>query len=136
MKAVFFGCLGFLFVGLAAVGAVVPVMPSTPFLLLASACFVRSSPHLRTWLYRSPLFGPALEDWDTHQYVRPATKVKAFGMLALSGTVTVGWSQLSPWAWLGLALALSSAGLIVWRLPSAATPVVKRDLPLPGGIPQ
>lgn len=136
MRATVFGCLGFVFVGLAAVGAVLPVMPSTPFLLLASGCFLRTKPECRKWLYRSPLFGPALHDWETKRVVRPATKLKALGLLVVSGLATTAWSQLSPLAGAGLGLALSSAALIVWRLPSEASAIEKRDLPLSGGLLQ
>ena len=136
MRSTLYCCLGFLFVGIAVVGAVLPLLPSTPFLLLASACFLRSKPELREWLYRSPLFGPALSDWETKRVVRPATKLKALGLLAASGSATLYWSQVSTLACTGLVVALGSAALIVWQLPAERLHPAKRDLPLSGGIPQ
>ena len=55
--------LGLAFVGVGAVGVVVPGLPTTPLLLLAAACFARSSPRLYAWLLRNPTFGPLIEDF-------------------------------------------------------------------------
>jgi uncharacterized membrane protein YbaN (DUF454 family) len=65
---------GWLFVGLAVVGAVLPLVPSTPFLLLASWCFYRGSPRIHAWLHRSRHFGPMLDDWEHYHGVRRTTK--------------------------------------------------------------
>ena len=52
---------GVVCVGVGAVGIVVPVLPTTPFLLLAVACFVRSSPRMHRWLLTHPRLGPYVE---------------------------------------------------------------------------
>lgn len=82
---------GLFFVGLAWLGAFLPVLPTTPFLLLASFFFVRSSPGLQAWLNRSPLFGPFLRDWNEHHGVRPRVKALAVSMIV----VVVGMSLMS-----------------------------------------
>ena len=66
---------GLVCVGMAYLGAVLPGLPTTPWVLLASYCFSRSSPRLTRWLRRSPLFGRLLRDWDEHGGIRRPVKV-------------------------------------------------------------
>jgi uncharacterized membrane protein YbaN (DUF454 family) len=122
-RAVVSVALGCAFVGLGALGAVLPVLPTTPFLLVASCFFVRSSPRLNDWLLRSPLFGPFLRDWHRHRGVRPRVKVVAVAALLLAVTVSLAWGDLS-WPVLVLLLVVAAIGLaVVLRLP------VIRDTP-------
>ena len=54
---------GFLFVGLGTLGIFVPVLPTTPVILLAAFCFSRSSPRLHDWLTGHAMFGPLIANW-------------------------------------------------------------------------
>lgn len=56
--------VGVVCVGIGLVGIVVPVLPTTPFLLLAAACFIRSSPRMHQWLVTHPRLGPYLSFVD------------------------------------------------------------------------
>ena len=76
--------LGLFFVGLGSVGAVLPLLPTTPFLLLAVYCASRSSPALHAWLYSHPRFGPLLRDWRDHRAIRPRAKITALVLVAAS----------------------------------------------------
>lgn len=116
--------LGCVFVGLGVVGAVLPVLPTTPFLLLAGFFFVRSSPRLNDRLLRSPLFGPFLRDWHQHRGVRPRVKVIAVAVMLAAVAASIVWGELS-WPVLVLLLVLAAVGLaVVLRLP------IIRDAPL------
>src|SRR5690625_4156954 len=55
--------------GLAAAGAILPVMPTTPFLLVALWAGSRASPRFRFWLFRHPRYGPALRAWHRHRAI-------------------------------------------------------------------
>jgi uncharacterized membrane protein YbaN (DUF454 family) len=112
-----FVVLGLFFVGLGVLGAFLPVLPTTPFVLLASACFIRSSPALNRWLLRSRLFGPFLRDWHRHRGVRLHVKIIAVSVLAavVAGSLLLG--DLSLWLQIVL-IGLALVGLIVvLRLP-------------------
>lgn len=74
--------LGLAFVGVGAVGVVVPGLPTTPLLLLAAACFARSSPRLYAWLLRNPTFGPLIEDFRAGRGVSLRVKATALTMMA------------------------------------------------------
>ncbi|MBF0249767.1 MAG: YbaN family protein [Alphaproteobacteria bacterium] len=76
--------LGWAFVALGAAGSVLPVLPTTPFLILAAMCFARSSPRLHGWLYNHPAFGATLRDWDRHRVIPLHAKVLSIGAMAAS----------------------------------------------------
>ena len=97
--------VGWLCVALGAIGAVLPLLPTTPFILLAAWCFARSSRRWHDWLHASRLFGPLLRDWDTGRCMPLRAKVAALIMMTgVGGTslllaVPPGWPR-----WAGLAL--------------------------------
>lgn len=76
--------LGILSIALGVAGAFTPVLPTTPFVLLAAWCFLKSSEKAHAWLYRQPLFGKALQDWERNRSIPRSTKVIAITMIALS----------------------------------------------------
>lgn len=67
------GCIG---VGLGAVGAVVPMLPAFPFLLLAAFCFARSSEKLHTWFINTKLYKKNLESYVQGRGMTTATKIR------------------------------------------------------------
>jgi uncharacterized membrane protein YbaN (DUF454 family) len=86
--------LGWLFVALAVVGAFLPVLPTTPFLLLAAACFARSSPRLEAWMLDHPKFGPSLRDWREKGAIPRKAKIAAVVMM--SASYAIFWFGTSP----------------------------------------
>lgn len=115
-RALYVG-LGLSFVVLAVLGAMLPVLPTTPFVILASYFFVRSSPRLHAWLLRSRLFGGMLRDWHRHRGVRPRVKVIALGMLGTAVLASAVFGRLT-WPLVLMLLVLASVGAwVVIRLP-------------------
>jgi uncharacterized membrane protein YbaN (DUF454 family) len=76
--------VGWLFTGLGIVGAFVPVMPTTPFLLVALWAFSKSSPRLQKWLLEHPRYGPTLRDWHEYGVIRSSIKVVSITAMAAS----------------------------------------------------
>ena len=75
--------LGSLFVALAAVGVVLPGIPTTPFLILAAACYIRSSQKLYDWLISNKTFGPYLKDYREGKGIPKKAKILAISMIIL-----------------------------------------------------
>ena len=75
--------LGLVCVGLGIVGAVLPLMPTTVFLILAAACFARSSPRLEAWLLDHKHFGPTLRAWRANGAIPRKGKIAACVGIAL-----------------------------------------------------
>ena len=72
---------------LGALGVVLPLLPTTPFLLVAVYAFARSSDRWHAWLLSHPLFGPVIHDWRSHGAIRPRTKL--IGTASMAGVFLI-----------------------------------------------
>lgn len=113
---------GWVCVGIAAVGALVPLMPTTLFLILALACFTRGSPRLARRLLAHPRFGPPLAAWQQHRIISRRAKTLAVAGMALA----VGVVALATEGWLATALVgatlVGVAAYVVTRPSAVPTP--------------
>ena len=107
------------FLVLGVLGAIVPGLPATPFLLLASFCFARSSPRLNDALLRSRLIGPILQDWQQRGGVRPVVKVRATIVVILVVSATDYFTNLETPVRVAIALIAMIGLLVIWWLPRA-----------------
>lgn len=118
---------GFLCVGMAYVGVVLPGLPTTPWVMMASYCFGRSSPRLQRWLRRAPAFGRLLRDWDEHRGIRRPVKVFAVLLIVVVVSLSILSGRLPEWArWAVGICAACGVGTILFIVPTVRhTPPVK-----------
>ncbi|MGI9335715.1 MAG: YbaN family protein [Gammaproteobacteria bacterium] len=81
--------VGLLATGSALAGVVFPLVPTTPFLLVAAYAFARSSPRLHRWLVNHPRFGPLIHNWQAHGSIDRKTKLAAVVVMVL--TLVLSW---------------------------------------------
>jgi len=106
--------LGTLLTALALVGAFLPVLPTTPFLLLAAACFVRSSPTLHRRLLANRVFGPYLRQWQHDHTVPRDAKRKAYGLVVVTFALSI-WLVDRIWLrWTLAGLGLALLAFLAW----------------------
>lgn len=121
------GALGWICLALGFVGVILPVVPTTPLVLLAAACFARSSPRFERWLLGSRLFGPILRDWREHRAIPRSAKRTAIVLAGAAFGLSVYALRARPVA----AALLGALGLgcliFLARLPVRDPP--ERDIP-------
>lgn len=98
------------------IGIVVPLLPTTPFVLLAAFCFARGSTRCEAWLLAHPRFGPMVRNWRERHVIPLRAKQLAWVMMAV-GSGTAWWTMPVQLRWLPAAICLV-VGLWMARMPS------------------
>ena len=108
--------LGLFFVALGVIGALLPVMPTTIFIILAAWSFGKSSPRLEAWLLHHRLFGPPLRAWRAEGAIPTFAKILAVGSMAGGYALFVWRAHPALWLATGVAvLLLACAGYVLSR---------------------
>ena len=85
---------GFFFVGLGVVGAILPGLPTVVFMIIALACFAKSSQRFHSWLYNHRIFGTQLQLWEKYKVIPPLAKIAALGSMFISSMYLVFFSTI------------------------------------------
>jgi TonB family protein len=99
------------------IGAFLPVMPTTIFLLMALACFSKSSPKFEQWLLQHPRFGPSLQSWRQHRVV-PLRAKRAACLGMLFGLVILSLTPAPWWVVVGVGITELMVAIYLIRRPS------------------
>ncbi len=120
--------LGWLAVVLALLGLLLPLLPTTPFVLLAAGCFARASERCHRWLLSAPVIGPILADYTAGRGVALTVRLKAIALVWLGIGSSVLWFVQATAPRLLLLAIAATVTVYLLRLGAPAT-VTSRELP-------
>ncbi|WP_312411118.1 DUF454 family protein [Pseudescherichia sp.] len=107
---------GWLAVALGTLGVVLPVLPTTPFILLAAWCFARSSPRFHAWLLYRSWFGSYLRHWQQYRAMPRGAKPRAIAVILLTFAISL-WLVKLMWVRFLLLAILACLLIFMWRIP-------------------
>lgn len=113
---------GFVFVAIGAAGMVLPLLPATPFILMALWCFTKSSKRLEDWIKAHPLFGPTIHRWKNHRVVPLSVKLTAYGSMAISLSLMIYSARVPQIAIVSTAVIMVIGVIYIWRCPTEPPP--------------
>lgn len=114
---IFIGITSFI---LGVIGAFLPVLPTTPFMILSALCFSKSSKKMHSWLTSLPYFGSAIIDWEKNKVIRPRAKLAALGTIWLSISLTIIFGKIHIGLKIMLGVIAISTSTFIWTRKSYA----------------
>lgn len=109
---------GFLSLFLGFIGIFLPLLPTTPFLLLAAFCFSRGSERWHQWLISHPRMGPLIVDWERDGVIRTRAKVLATTLILTSACTMFFLLSLKPSVQTVIGLTFTCVLAFIWTRPS------------------
>ena len=119
---IFLVFLGTFFVVIGIVGIFLPILPTTPFMLLAAGCYAKSSSRFYNWIMNNKIFGPIIREWRQYRSIPRKAKYIAMALLVLSfGTSIVFFV---PIFFVQILLTVMCIGMLIfmWRIPVRESP--------------
>jgi uncharacterized membrane protein YbaN (DUF454 family) len=117
MRLFILGC-AWLMVAIGLVGVFLPVLPTTPFMILAAALFARSSPRFEKWLLDHPRFGQPLIDWRREGAISRSAKIASVSLMALSYGIVLFFGPPQLWLKLLIGIILAASAAFVLSRPA------------------
>lgn len=112
-----YAAAAFLCLGLGGVGIVTPLLPTTPFVLLAAWAAARGHPGLHDWLHQHPRFGPLLRQWSEERAIPRGAKLAAVAMIAASWAL-LWWLVDNTWAVLAAGAVMACVSVYLLTRPT------------------
>lgn len=113
--------IGLISLALGIAGVMLPLLPTTPFVLLSAFCFARSSPRWHDWLMRHPGFGPLIRNWQQHRAIAP--RAKLVSVASMAGVFGMSFVVGAPGSVIiAQAVILPITALIIVTRPSGPKP--------------
>lgn len=110
----FFVFCGFISLFLGVIGIFLPLLPTTPFLILAAVCFSKGSKKFHLWLVSHRIFGPPIRDWQQNRIIETKYKIFATAMLLLSALTILSRPEVKIGVEVGLCVFFSILLVFIW----------------------
>jgi hypothetical protein len=111
--------LGWIFVAIGVIGIVTPILPTTPFLLLAAGCFAKSSVRFHTWLMTHPKLSQPIIDWQTNGVIRRPAKILATTLIVVNASFPLFIIKAIPdHLRITVLVVISLVLVFIWTRPS------------------
>jgi hypothetical protein len=107
--------VGLLALALGAIGVALPLLPTTPFILVAAFAFAQSSEKLHRWLLAHNVFGPLIDNWQQYGAISRRTKVVSVATMAALPVISVAMAAPAVVVWVQAAVLGASAAFILSR---------------------
>lgn len=117
-RVVLWRAAGFVALGLGLLGVPLPLLPTTPFLLLSAFCFARSSPRLHAWLIEHPTFGPPIRDWRERGAISRCAKIMA-GVAMAATFGAAAFFGAPAWVLVIQAVTLCAVAVFIFTRPNS-----------------
>ena len=104
---------------LGVLGLILPILPTTPFMILAAIGFSKSSPKFHKWLMELPYLGPPIKDWESYRVIRTKSKILATTLIGLSVSYVNYYSVVSIYIKIIMTLICSLVLLYIWLQKSS-----------------
>ncbi len=115
MYKLLFAILGWIFVVVGVVGIFLPLLPTTPFLLLAAYCFNKSSDQFHSWLLSHKILGPPVKNWQDYRIISRKAKWTATALMSSSAVYLLYKDSIPLYARLAALLSLTLVTVFLWR---------------------
>jgi hypothetical protein len=112
--------LGHAFVAIGFIGAFLPVLPTTPFLILAAWAYSKGSQQFESWLLNHPVMGGPIRAWREHGVIPVRAKVISCFMMSISLAVAWSFPTIPWWGKVGSGATILGAAIFVVTRPSEA----------------
>lgn len=111
---------GWLSIVLGVIGIFVPLLPTTPFILLAGGCFAKSSPRFHQWLLNHSFFGPIINNYQNKQGLPRQVKIRAIVFIWITLSISI---YFVPFTWLKISIFILGLVIttILWRTPDLSS---------------
>jgi len=115
MYKLLFAILGWIFVVVGVVGIFLPLLPTTPFLLVAAFCFNKSSNQFHSWLLSHRILGPPVKNWQDNKIISRKAKWTATALISSSAVYLFYKDSIPLYARLAALLSLTLVIAFLWR---------------------